>query len=215
MTTGPTEVSTGFGPLAGLCRKSGSRGLRQRDCNAGRSLLRVQEESPRFLLHPQPCPTLATLRADLPGRYDERMPEAFDLPISEYAFPGPLRDQLVTAILSGEKTATTSLVVGYEREREPLPQVGDRAVVIDSTGEAVCIEEIVEVRVVRLADVDLAHAIAEGEGFTTVADWRTGHEEFWHSSEFRAEMDDADFTVDDDTQTVLVRFRIEPLPRLV
>jgi len=136
------------------------------------------------------------------------MPENNDLPVSEYAFPGPLRDQLVAAILSGEKTSTTSLVAGYELDGEPLPAVGDRALVIDSAGEPVCIEEITEVRLVRLGDVDLDHAIAEGEGFTNVADWRVGHEDFWHSAEFRAEMGDENFTVDDDTQTVLVRFRI-------
>lgn len=136
------------------------------------------------------------------------MSEPNDLPVSEYAFPGPLRDQLVGAILSGEKTSTTSLVAGYELDGEPLPAVGDRAIVIDSAGEPVCVEEITEVRVVRLADVDLEHAIAEGEGFTTVAGWRAGHEEFWHSPEFRDAMGDDNFTVDDDTQTVLVRFRI-------
>lgn len=113
--------------------------------------------------------------------------------------------------MSGEKTSTTSLVVGYEHDGEPLPAVGGRAVVIDSAGEPVCIEEITEVRVARLGEVDLDHAVAEGEGFTTVAAWRAGHEEFWHSAEFRNEMGDPNFTVDDDTQTVLVRFRTEPL----
>ncbi|WP_300265580.1 ASCH domain-containing protein [Microbacterium sp.] len=137
------------------------------------------------------------------------MPEA-DLSVSEYAFPGPLRDQLVAAILSGAKTSTTSLVAQYDVDGDPLPAVGDRAVVIDSAGEPVCIEEITEVRVARLAEVDLDHAIAEGEGFTTVAEWRTGHEEFWHSAEFRSEMG-TDFTVDDDSLAVLVRFRTEPL----
>ena len=35
---------------------------------------------------------------------------ADDLPVVEFAFPGPLRDQLVAAILAGEKTTTTGLV---------------------------------------------------------------------------------------------------------
>ena len=175
---------------------------------------RTSEESTQNLRRASQPPTGVTVR------YDERMPkesdlDATDLPVSEYAFPGPLRDQLVAAILSGEKTSTTSLVAQYELDGEPLPAVGDRAVVVDSAGERVCIEEITDVRVVRLGDVDLVHAIAEGEGFTTVAEWRTGHEEFWHSPEFRAEMGDENFTVDDESQAVLVRFRAEPLTRTV
>lgn len=35
------------------------------------------------------------------------------LPKAEFAFPGPLRDQLVAAILSGEKTSTTGLMAEY------------------------------------------------------------------------------------------------------
>ena len=62
-------------------------------------------------------------------------------------------------------------------------------------------------RVVRLADVDLAHALGEGEGYTSVAEWRAGHEEFFHSAEMRAALDDPDFTVDDDTLLVAEEFR--------
>lgn len=36
------------------------------------------------------------------------------LPKAEFAFPGPLRDQLVAAILDGSKTSTTGLVADYE-----------------------------------------------------------------------------------------------------
>ncbi|GAA1531562.1 uncharacterized protein YhfF [Microbacterium ginsengiterrae] len=133
-----------------------------------------------------------------------------DLPISEYAFPGPLRDQLVAAIIAGEKTATTSLVVEYELAGEALPAVGDRAVVVDSAGEPVGIEEIVAVDVRPLAEVDLAHAIDEGEGFTTVAQWREAHEQYWQGPEFRAYMEDPGLRVDDNTQAVLVRFRFTP-----
>ena len=132
------------------------------------------------------------------------------LPIEEYGFPGPLRDALVRAILDGTKTSTTSLAAQYQLEAEPIPVVGDRGVVIDSLGRPVCITEVTEVRVAPLAGVDLAHAIAEGEGFHSISGWRLGHEEFWHGAEFRAAMRNPDFTVSDATEAVLVRFRASP-----
>ena len=130
------------------------------------------------------------------------------LSVGEFAFPGPLRDQLVAAILSGAKTTTSGLLLDYERDGEPLPRPGDRWVVIDSAGEPVTLIELVAVRVVRLADVDLAHAIGEGEGFGSVAAWRADHEAFWHSDEVRAELGDPAFTVNDDTQVVAEEFRL-------
>ena len=130
------------------------------------------------------------------------------LSVGEFAFPGPLRDQLVAAILSGAKTTTSGLLVGYERDGEPLPQPGDRWVVIDSAGEPVTLIEVVGVRVIRLAEVDLAHAVGEGEGFSSVAEWRAAHEAFWHSDEARAELGDPAFTVNDDTLVVAEQFRM-------
>jgi uncharacterized protein YhfF len=128
--------------------------------------------------------------------------------VAEFAFPGPLRDELVAAIVSGAKTTTTGLVADYEHEGEPLPRPGERAVVIDSAGEPVTVIETVAVRVIRLADVDLAHALGEGEGYDSVAGWRAAHERFWHSDELRAALDDPDFTVDDDTLVVAEEFRL-------
>jgi uncharacterized protein YhfF len=130
------------------------------------------------------------------------------LSVGEFAFPGPLRDQLVAAILSGAKTTTSGLLIGYERDGAPLPRPGDRWVVIDSAGEPVTLIEVVAVRVIRLADVNLAHAIGEGEGFGTVAEWRAAHEAFWHSDEVRAELGDPEFTVNDDTPVVAEQFRL-------
>ena len=129
-----------------------------------------------------------------------------ELPTAEFAFPGPLRDKLVAAILSGAKTTTSALVAGYLDE--PLPVAGQVSAVLDSAGNRIAAIELTEVRVVRLGDVDLRHAIDEGEGFTSVAEWRAGHEEFWHSPEVRAELGDPDFTVDDDTEIVTERFRL-------
>jgi uncharacterized protein YhfF len=134
-----------------------------------------------------------------------------DLPVAEFAFPGPLRDQLVAAILDGRKTTTSGLVADYEHENEPLPHPGQRQAVIDSTGQRVAVIEITAVRVLRLADVDLAHAVGEGEGYATVAEWRVGHERFWHSAEVRESLGDPGFTVDDGTLVVAETFRlIEP-----
>ena len=130
------------------------------------------------------------------------------LSVGEFAFPGPLRDHLVATILSGAKTTTSGLLIDYERAGEPLPQPGDRWVVIDSAGEPVTLIELVAVRVLRLADVDLAHARGEGEGYASVADWRSGHESFWHSDQVRAEFGDPGFTVDDDTLVVAEQFRV-------
>jgi uncharacterized protein YhfF len=133
-------------------------------------------------------------------------PEKF--PVAEFAFPGPLRDQLVAAIVSGAKTTTSGLMAGYEHEGEPLPRPGERQVVVDSAGEPVTVIEIVAVRVLRLGDVDLAHALAEGEGYTSVAEWRAGHEGFWHSAQVREELNDPQFTVDDDTLVMTEEFRV-------
>lgn len=134
-----------------------------------------------------------------------------DLPVAEFAFPGPLRDQLVAAILDGRKTTTSGLVADYEHENEPLPHPGLRQAVIDSAGRRVAVIEITAVRVLRLADVDLAHAVGEGEGYATVAEWRAGHERFWHSAEVRESLGDPDFTVNDDTLVVAESFRlVEP-----
>ncbi len=136
-----------------------------------------------------------------------------DVPRVEFAFPGALRDQLVAAILAGEKTATTGLLVDYERGAEPLPVVGARSVVVDSEERPVAVIEVTAVRVVPLAEVDWAHVRDEGEGHRSVAEWRAGHERFWHGPDMRAELGDPEFTVTDATPVVLERFRLlERLP---
>ncbi|GHC23550.1 ASCH domain-containing protein [Streptomyces anthocyanicus] len=139
------------------------------------------------------------------------VPGLGSLPRAEFGFPGPLRDRLVAAVLDGSKTSTTGLVADYEHEGEPLPEAGRREVVVDSRERPVAVIEVTEVRVVPLAEVDLAHAVDEGEGDTSVAGWRAGHERFWHGAEMRAALGDPGFTVDDATPVVLERFRVVTL----
>jgi uncharacterized protein YhfF len=134
--------------------------------------------------------------------------ESGRLGIGEFAFPGPLRDQLVTAVIDGTKTTTTGLLDDYELDGEPLPRPGDRQVVIDSAGTPVALIETVEVHVVKVGDIDLPHAVGEGEGYTSVAEWRSGHEDFWHSREYREYRGDPEFTVTDETLAVTEQFRL-------
>lgn len=130
------------------------------------------------------------------------------LPRAEYMFPGPGRDRLVDAILSGAKTATSCLLAELERAGEPLPQVGEREVVVDSAGQPVCVTEATGVQVVCLAAVGDEHAHAEGEGYADAAAWRAGHERFWTSPEMVAELGDPPLTLTDETPVVCTTFRV-------
>jgi uncharacterized protein YhfF len=115
----------------------------------------------------------------------------------------------VAAILSGDKTATSGLLIEYELDPdEKLPEIGGRSLVVDSADKPVCIIETTEVRVLPLRDVDEAFARDEGEGFESVAEWRAAHEQFWRSDEMRAVLDRRDFTVEDETMVVAERFRV-------
>ncbi len=138
----------------------------------------------------------------------EDPPYPMDMKTFEFAFPGPLRDQLVAAVLRGEKTSTTGLVVDYEHWGDPLPVVGEQGAVLDSHDRVVAVIEMTGVRVIALAEVDLQHAVDEGEGYASVAAWREMHEKFWHGDAMREALEDPGFEVDDTTPVVAQRFRV-------
>lgn len=127
--------------------------------------------------------------------------------ICELGSPGPLRDQLVAAVLRGEKTATSSLLVQWQRDQEPLPAAGERQTLIDSAGAPVATIEITGVDVLSLGAVDDRIGRAEGEGYSTAAGWRAEHERFWTQEVFPAWGEDTP-PLDDDTQVVVEWFRV-------
>jgi uncharacterized protein YhfF len=53
--------------------------------------------------------------------------EAGRISVGEFAFPGPLRDQLVAAVLNGAKTTTTGLLDDYKRDDALLRRARARA----------------------------------------------------------------------------------------
>ena len=125
----------------------------------------------------------------------------FDFPPFELAYPGPLRDQLVAAVLSGAKTSTSSLLDEYTGEDDPLPAVGRRYVLVDSDDRAVGLVEVTQVRTLPLNEVDLEFAREEGEGYESVAAWRRAHEQCWKTNA-------PGITLDDSTVVVAARFRL-------
>jgi uncharacterized protein YhfF/RimJ/RimL family protein N-acetyltransferase len=129
------------------------------------------------------------------------------LPRDEYAFPGPMRDKLVAAILDGSKTTTSELLEEYD-ENEPLIPVGTLMAVPDSQDHVVAVIRYDDVHVTRLADVTLEHARGEGEGYESVTQWRTAHEDFWMSPQLQSELGVPDFTLNDDTKVVCERFTL-------
>jgi uncharacterized protein YhfF len=115
-----------------------------------------------------------------------------DLPDFGLGYPGtPLRDQLVEAVLAGDKIATA----GLAGDQEPSV-VGRRYALVDAAGTTRGIVEVTEARVVPASEIDGQFARDEGEGFESVEDWRQAHERFFERS------------IDDDTLIEAVRFRV-------
>jgi uncharacterized protein YhfF/GNAT superfamily N-acetyltransferase len=133
-----------------------------------------------------------------------------ELPRWGFAAPGPLRDRLTRLALSGAKTATTGLLAGYEIDGVSVPAAGDRQLIVDSAERPVAVVETTSAAVLRLADVDDAHAIDEGEGYADAAEFRTAHERHWAGmlGELRAALGDPSFALTDDTPVVAERFRV-------
>ena len=124
--------------------------------------------------------------------------ETSDLPKAEFMFPGPERDRLVKLILDGVKTATAALMIEYEEEVEPLPCVGAHSVLVDSDERPVGVLVTTAVDVIPLGKVTDRYAIDEGEGDVTAAQWRSAHESFWNSAEYRDEFANPNFPLNDE-----------------
>jgi uncharacterized protein YhfF len=133
-------------------------------------------------------------------------PDLADAGPAEIAFPGALRDRLVAAYLAGEKTAGSCLLTEFALEGLPLPAIGSREVMVDSEDRPVGLLVVTGVEVSRLADVGLRVAQAEGEGFTSITEWREAHVDFWTSPEMRRMLGDQVLPPDDETMIVVTWF---------
>lgn len=79
-------------------------------------------------------------------------------------------------VMSGIKTATSSLLWEHEATGKPLPQVGDLSIVTDWNSEPVCIIETIELRIVPFNEVDERFVYHYGEGDRSMNWW---HKNMW------------------------------------
>ncbi|GEN55617.1 RNA-binding protein [Halolactibacillus alkaliphilus] len=112
-----------------------------------------------------------------------------------------MADELSDLVVKGVKTATASNYALYERENEPLPQVGDYSVILDGSEKAVAIIETTSVEVIPFKDVSATHAFLEGEGDRSLNYWREVHEAF-----FKKECEEVGHVFSEDMLVVCARF---------
>jgi uncharacterized protein YhfF len=114
-----------------------------------------------------------------------------------------LADELGALIAAGTKTATCSALWEYEAGGEPLPKVGLKTIVLDGSGDPLCIVETTEVDVRPFDGVDAQFAFEEGEGDRSLAYWRDAH---WRY--FSRTLPDVDKEPATDMPLVCERFRV-------
>lgn len=126
-----------------------------------------------------------------------------------YPGDGGLGDRLLRAVLGGEKTATSSLAVGY-LSGDPLPRVGQRLSLVDHDGGVHGTVETTRVTITPLNLVGDDVASAEGEGFANAQEWRSDHEQFWSdvAELVREEAGDPEWQLRDAEPVVVHWFRL-------
>ncbi len=122
------------------------------------------------------------------------------LRVLELGTPGAMRQRLNQLVIARRKTATAGLLSSdYRDEDEPLESVGEELVLVDDHTQPVARVQVTSVEVVPFGTVSWEFADAEGEGFTSIDDWRAGHRRFWTAGGEQ---------VDDSTEVVCLRLRL-------
>lgn len=116
---------------------------------------------------------------------------------------GEAADKLAGLVVQGIKTATCSAYDLYQVNNEPLPKEGDYSVILNSSGEAVCIVKTLKIYVTEFKNVSAEHAYKEGEGDRSLEYWREVHVNFLTN-----ELATINKTFDENTKVVCEEFEV-------
>jgi len=90
-----------------------------------------------------------------------------------------MADDLGGLVVRGIKTATCSLYWEYETGMEVLPEVGGLSIILDGSGDPLCLIETTSVEIKPFNTVDAQFAFDEGEGDRSLEYWRQAHWRFF------------------------------------
>lgn len=102
-----------------------------------------------------------------------------ELPSFTFGDTPELADELLNLVLIGQKTATCGYLYYYETEGVPVPQAGDRYVILDGAGKPGCVVEMVDVSIRRFNEIDEVWAVLEGEGDLSLEHWQREHKAYF------------------------------------
>lgn len=94
-----------------------------------------------------------------------------------------MADELADLVNKGIKTATTSAYELYENDEE-IPKVGEYNIILDGSGNPICITITREVYILKYNLISSNHAFLEGEGDRSYEYWKKVHDEYF-TEEFR------------------------------
>ncbi|MCS5452387.1 ASCH domain-containing protein [Enterobacter huaxiensis] len=92
-----------------------------------------------------------------------------------------LADELVQLVLNGIKTATCCSTASFQcaYERGEAPYVGSYNIILDGTGQPMCVIQTVRLQVIRFCEMTSELASKEGEGDLSLEYWKDGHKRYF------------------------------------
>lgn len=82
-------------------------------------------------------------------------------------------------VLTGDKCATAPSLWWFEKQKEPLPKIGDLEIVTNWNGDAMGIVRLTNIVHRPYKEIDANFAFAEGEGDKSLAYWKRVHKAYY------------------------------------
>ena len=113
--------------------------------------------------------------------YDTKIEESTPYEAWSFGDEATCGDDLLEMVLQGRKFGTASAYDEYVAENalDDLPQIGDYSVLLQSSGEAVCVIRNYDVYIRPFEMVPPFHAYAEGEADRSLESWKEIHTKFF------------------------------------